>query len=290
MRAARLDWNLWMALVATLVAPVAVAWAGDRGTGVPTSRFGTYVGDGEWLAEAAGEQVLNRGFEYDPDELGFGAPIGSFKGRYEATRGLVFVAYGLSDRFAVELEASGIDASLEKAADDPSSMPAKLTESGLGRVQARLDWRWLPERGRRPELFSYAGVVVPHDKEKPLIGTADWVINGGVGAIREFRWGTMTARLGFLYDTSSTTAIDFGEYAIEYLKRLSPKVTVLVGYVVLEGDEAALATELHWSPSPRVTIRLGNRLGVVSSALSATSNAIDWAPTIGVLVRSRARE
>jgi hypothetical protein len=154
-------------------------------------------------------------------------------------------------------------------------------------VQSRLDWRWLEERGRRPEIFSYAGVVIPHDKKKPLIGTADWIYNGGVGAIRGFRWGTMTARLGFLYDTSSASAIDFGEYAIEYLKRVSPRLSVYLGYVVLEGDEASLGTELHWSPSPRVTIRLGNRLGVVSSTLSATANGLDWAPTIGVLFRPR---
>jgi hypothetical protein len=291
--------NLGIALVTALLSPASFAWAedavadeslpahlSDRGAGLPTSRFGTYVREGEWLVELAGEYLKNQGFEYDPNELGFGVPIGSFKGRYEATRGLVFVAYGLSDRFAVELEANGIDASLRKAADDPSSMPEKLTESGLGQVRSRLDWRWLPERGRRPELFSYAEVVFPHDKEKALIGTADWVINGGLGAIRGFRWGTMTVRLGFEYDTSSASAVDFHEYAIEYLKRLSPKVSVYLGYVVFEGDEASLATELHWSPNPRVMIRLGNRLGVVSSTLSATPNGLDWAPTIGVVLRS----
>jgi hypothetical protein len=287
MKPALLRRNLGIVLVSTLLAPV-VSWAQAADErGLLTSRLGTYVRAGEWLVEPAFESLDNKGFEYDPDELGFGTPIGSFKGHYRATRGLVFVAYGLSDRAAVELEASGIDASLKKAPDDPSSMPLELAESGLGRVQSRLDWRWLPERGRRPELFSYVGVVVPHDKEKPLIGTADWIFNGGIGVIRGFRWGTMTARLGFLYDTSSSSAIDFGEYAIDYLKSLSPKVSIYLGYLVFEGDEASLATELHWSPSPRVTVRLGNRLGIVASALSATSNSVDLAPTVGIVFRAR---
>lgn len=93
------------------------------------------------------------------------------------------------------------------------------------------------------------------------------------------------ARLGFLYDTFSSSAIDFGEYAVEYLKRVSPHLAVLLGYRVLEGDEASLVTELHWSPSPRVTVRLGNRLGIVSSALSATTNSVDYQPGVGMVLR-----
>ena len=257
----------------------------DRGTGIPTSRFGTYVRSKEWLVEPSLRHSKNRDMEYDPSELGF-SPGGTFHGRYEASEGLVFLSYGLSDRVAVEFEAAGIRASLRKAAADSSTMPQKLTESGLGQVRSRLDWRWLAESERRPELYSYAEAVFPHDSDKVLVGTPDWTVNGGIGAIRGFRWGTMTVRLGFEYDTGSETSLDFGEYALEYLKRLSPRVSLYAGYVVFQGDEGVLATEVQWSPGPRVVVKVGNRLGVVSeSVLGVTSNSTDWAPSVAVLFK-----
>ena len=51
------------------------------------------------------------------------------------------------------------------------------------------------------------------------------------------------------------------------------------------GDEGTLATELQWSPSPHVVVKLTNRLGVVSNFLAVTSNSADWAPGVGVLFR-----
>jgi hypothetical protein len=257
----------------------------DRGSGLPTSKFGTYVRRGEWLAGPAFEYVKNQDFEYDPAGFGFPAPEEGFHGRYQASEARVFLAYGLSDRLAVELETGAIRASLHKAADDPSGLPAENDESGLGQVRARLTSRLLEERGRRPELFGYVEALVPHEKTKPLVGTPDWVFNGGLGLIRGFRWGTVTLRAGLQYDLSSATPSDFHEYAVEYLKRLSPRWSVFLGYVVLEGDEAYLAGELQWSPSPNVIVKVGNRKGVVSSALSSTSNSADWAPAIAVLFR-----
>jgi hypothetical protein len=197
----------------------------------------------------------------------------------------VFAAYGLSQRVAIEFDLGAIDATLKKPPEDLSGLPSTLSESGLGPIRARINWRWMDETGHRPELFSYAEVVVPHDTGQSLTGTPDWVINGGLGVIRGFRWGTMTARIGVEYDTGSESELDFHEYALEYLRRISPAWSLYLGYVVFEGDEAYLATELHWSPRPNVTVRLGNRLGVVSSALSATSNSADYVPTLGVIIR-----
>ena len=57
--------------------------------------------------------------------------------------------------------------------------------------------------------------------------------------------------------------------------------------MVFEGDEGVLATEVQWSPSPRVVVKVGNRPGVVSeSVLGVTSNSTDWAPSVAVLFRS----
>jgi len=257
----------------------------DRGAGVPTSRPGTYVGAGEWLAEPYLTYSSNKDFEYDPTDLGFPSAQASLKGNYHATEARLFAAYGLSDRVALELDAGAIDASLKKAPEDLSGMPPKLSESGLGQIRARISWQWMVESEHRPELFSYAEVVVPHDTRQSLTGTSDWVFNGGLGVIRGFRWGTMTARIGLEYDTASQSQIDFHYYAIEYQRRVSPHFSLFLGYVVFEGDEAYIETELLWAPNPNVVVRLGNRLGVVSSALSATSNSAEYIPTLGVIIR-----
>ncbi len=257
----------------------------DRGAGLVTSRFGTYVLDGEWLLEPSFEYSRNKDREYDPASFGFPTTTETFEGRYEEGKARLFSAYGLSDRVAIEFEAQAIRASLEKEDGDLSGMPETTDESGLGEVRSRLDWRWCAERGHRPELFSYGEVVFPHDKGKPLTGTSDWVFNAGLGAIHGFSWGTMTFRVGLEYDTSSESAVDFHEYALEYLKRFSPAVTLYAGYVVFEGDEANLVTELQWSPEPRVVVKMTSQLGVVSSVLSTSTSSTDWSLGAGVLFR-----
>jgi hypothetical protein len=257
----------------------------DRGPGAPTSRLGTYAIAGEWLVEPYAEYTSNKDFEYDPADLGFPSAQESLHGKYHSTAGRVFAAYGLNERAVIELDAGFLDALLDRDPTDVSGGPAKISESGLGPVRARFTWQFLEENEHRPEFFGYGEAVVPHDADKALIGNPDWILNGGLGVIRGFNWGTMTARIGLEYDTSSSSRLDFHEYAIEYLRRISPGLNLYLGYVVFEGDEAYFATELHWSPKPNVTIRFGNKLGVVAQALSATSNSADYVPTLGVIVR-----
>ncbi|MEK7727606.1 MAG: hypothetical protein AAB354_04290, partial [candidate division KSB1 bacterium] len=103
----------------------------DRGPGIRTSIFGTYVRRGELLVSPFFEHYRNNDFEYKPAELGFGLEE-DYRGRFRANEGLLFVSYGLTDWLAIELEAAVIKASLYKSPFDPSTMPAKLTESGLG--------------------------------------------------------------------------------------------------------------------------------------------------------------
>ena len=256
----------------------------DRGPGVPTSNLGTYVGVGELLVEPAFEYRRNRDLEYNPVDLGFASPS-EYKGRYRESEELLFLAYGLSDRLAVELEAGLIQASLRKAANDTSALPERLTESGLGKLRTRLDWRWLTESGRRPEVFSYGEVFFPHDRGNRLVGSPDWVANAGAGVTRGFRWGTLTLRAGIKYEAASASVTDWQEYAVEYLKRLSSKVSIVGAVVVVEGDEGYLVTQLQWHMSPRADVKLTNRFGVTAQALSWTSNSFDWAPGIGVVLR-----
>lgn len=258
----------------------------DRGAGLPTSRFGTYVLAGEWLLEPSYQYSTNRDFQYDPASFGF--PVTNdegFEGRYTAGEERLFAAYGFNEKLAIEFEARAIQASLEKADEDLTGMPDKTSQSGLGEVRARLVWRWCEERGHRPELYSYGEAVFPHDDGKPLIDSPDWVYNAGFGAIHGYRWGTMTLRVGIEYDTGSESTIDFHEYAIEYLKKFSPAWTLYAGYVVFEGDEAYLATEGQWSPNPRLTVKASIQKGVVANILSASPNSMDWISAIGVLFR-----
>jgi hypothetical protein len=246
----------------------------DRGTGVATSMFGTYVRGGEWLFYPFFEYYRDADLEYAPEE--FGVPGDQdYRGRYHAREGLFFVSYGITDDLAFEFEVAAIHASFEKSIADTSSVPARLEESGLGDIEGELRWRWRRETAQRPEFFSYAELVVPHHADRPLTGTPGWEIKLGTGVTRGLRWGTLTARAALEYDTSSTSPLDLGEYAVEYLKRLSPHWRVLVG-VEGNADEVALITDAQWHITPNMFVRLNNGIGL-------TSKATDWAPEIGIV-------
>jgi len=246
----------------------------DRGRGVATSMFGTYIRKDELIVYPFFEYYRDRDFEYKPEEFGFAGAL-DFRGRYHASEGLLFVAYGLTDDLAVEAEAAVIKASLEKSPQDPSALPARIEESGLGDVEAQLRWRWRKEDERRPELFSYFEAVFPHHEDKALIGTPGWELKLGTGLVRGFKWGTLTARIAVEYTEASTSQFDLGEYAVEYLKRVSPRWRFYAG---LEGtqDELSLITEVQWHLSRHAFIRLNNGLGL-------TSKATGWTPEVGIL-------
>ncbi len=101
--------------------------------------FGTYVREGELLVYPFFEYYLDSDAEYDPSELGVG-PEMDLRGKYRASEGLIFLGYGLTDRIVFELEAAVISAQQQKSDDDPTSMPDKLEESGLGDVQTQFDF------------------------------------------------------------------------------------------------------------------------------------------------------
>jgi len=246
----------------------------DRGTGVSTSMFGTYVRQNELIVYPFYEYYRDANLEYKPEEYGAAGDV-DYRGRYRAHESLVFVGFGLSPNIAVEFEMAFISATFNKSAMDSSSLPDEINESGLGDVEGQIRWRWRTETDRRPEWFSYAEFVVPHAKDKVLIGTPGQELKFGLGVTRGFRWGTLTGRAAVQYDSSSSSPWDTGEYAVEYLKRVSPKWRVYAG-IEGEQDEVSLITEAQWHILPHGFVRFNNGLGL-------TSKATDWTPELGVL-------
>ena len=249
-------------------------WLADRRPGMPTSMFGTFIQKGELIVYPFFEGYVDDDFEYKPEELGATGDV-DYRGRYRAKEGLVMISYGLNDHVSVEFEVAGISATLDKAPGDPSALPSRLEESGLGDVEGQVRWRWNRETATRPEVFSYTEFVVPHHKEKVLIGTSGAEIKFGTGVIRGFSWGTIIARAAIEYAAGSSSQFDSGEYAVEYVRRLGPRWRVYAG---LEGaqDELSAIGELQWHINRHVVIKANTGFGL-------TSKATDFAPEVGVL-------
>jgi len=275
--------RLFLLLASFLLFPIRIALASDaelpyylrdRGPGVATSLFGTYVSGKELLAYPFYEYTRNGDQEYKPSELGFAGEHDQ-RGRLTENEGLIFLSYGLSDNVALELESALYStATLRKSSSDTSAVPQRLKESGFGDTQAELRWRWWKENERRPELWSYFEVVFPFQRDRVLIGTQDWELIQGFGLTKGFRWGTVTLRGSVAYTAEDKTT-QVGEYAIEYLKRFSPSWR---GVVSMEGeqDERAVIGELQWFFAPHAFLKLNNGFGI-------SSKAPDVAPEVGIV-------
>jgi hypothetical protein len=236
--------------------------------------FGTFVEPGELIVYPFYEYSRTPNFEYHPSELG-GVGDTDFMGRIVEHEYLLFIGYGISERLAVELEgALYAKATFDKAADDPSGLPARISESGLGDVEGQLRWRWREETAHRPELYSFLEVVLPLQKDKVLLGTQDWEGAFGFGILRGYSWGTVGGRLAVAWDGEDGRA-ELGEYAVEYIKRASPRWRF---YAALEGEsvEYSLITEAQWSFRPHALLKLNCGFGLAEQSP-------DVAPEVGVL-------
>lgn len=265
------------ALAALLEAPPAGAQevvdrSGDRGDGLPLSMFGTYIRAGELIVYPFFEYYRNNDQEYKPSELGYSQDT-DYRGRFGAREGLIFVAYGVSENLAVEFEAATITAWQERSPLDASGLPARLQQSGLGDVEGQVRWRWNRESASRPEVFSYFETVAPMQRSKLLIGTPDWEFKFGTGMVRGLSWGTVTLR-GAVANAGGR--FEIGEYAVEYLRRLSKRVRVFGGFEGTQ-DELALIAEAQVFLSPKIFLKVNNGFGV-------TSKASDWAPEVGLML------
>jgi len=251
-------------------------WQVDRGPGIPTSLFGTYVEPGEVLVYPFYEYTTTGAFEYHPSELGH---VGStdYLGELVEHEYLLFFAWGISDRVAIEIEgALYTRGEFTKAADDPSAVPDRITESGLGDVEGQVRWRWREETAERPELYSFVEVVLPLQEDKLLIGTQDWEGAFGFGLLRGYRWGSVNARATIAYDGDGSQ-VEVGEFGVELLKRVSPQFRWLAA---LEGesDEVSAIGELQWHPSEHGFFKFNCGFGL-------SEKAPDIAPEIGYVFR-----
>jgi hypothetical protein len=248
----------------------------DRGTGVRTSLLGTYIRERELVVYPFFEWYADRNLEYKPSELGYGASLEDHRGRYRASEGILFFGYGATPDLAVEFEAAVISAELRTSPGDTSSAkPPRFRESGLGDVEGQIRWRFQRETETRPEFFTYFGAVLPLQKSKRLIGTQDWEFFAGVGLTRGFHWGTLTLRAASEY-TRAERKFDAGEYAIEYLRRLSPAWRVVAAIEGDQLDEVSLLSEVQWQFGRHATLKLNNGWGL-------TTNATDFAPEVGIM-------
>ena len=246
----------------------------DRGTGIATSMFGEYVRKGELLVYPFYEFTSFGQFEYKPAELGFGLDQ-DFRGKFREHEANFFLAYGVSDRVALELESALFTtARLRKDPSDPSALPAQLKESGFGDTQAEIRYRFAHETRTRPEVFSYLEVDFPFQSSRRIIGTQTWAYKLGAGAIKGFSFGTLTARVAGEYDEVDKQVV-FGEYALEYLKRFSPRFRFYTG---MEGDQ----DEVEWIVEGQYWLARHVHLKL-NTALGLTSKAPDFAPEIGLM-------
>jgi len=243
----------------------------DRRAGIRTSIFATYVRSGELLVHPFFEAYRDKDKAYTPSEFGFAGST-EFTGKYRASEGLLFIAYGINDRVALEIEAAAIDATLEKSPSDGSAMPSKVQESGPGDMQVQFDFRLLHETEKRPEVFAFFETVFPSNTSKPLIGTPDFEYKAGGGLIRGTSVGTFTTRAAIQYVDG---AVEAGEWAVEYLRRFSPRWRMYAGVEGTQG-EVELIGELQWQPRPRIFFRFNCGYGL-------TASATDLAPDVGIV-------
>lgn len=246
----------------------------DRDAGVAMSMLGSYVDKGHVLVYPFFEWYADHNLEYKPSELGYSTSKTDYRGRFRASEGIFYVAYGITHDLAIEMEAAVITAELRPSLGDTSSgRPARVHESGLGDVEGQIRWRPQRETASRPEIWTFFETVLPLQRRRHIIGTQDWEFSAGFGLTKGYRWGTMTFRASAEYTDGQ---LDAGEYAVEYMRRLS-RAWQFIG--VIEGtqvDEVSVITEVQWYFSPYARFRINNAWGV-------TPNATDIAPEVGIM-------
>ena len=273
--------NIWMPTTADAqrrpaYPPALPPYLADRGPGIATSMFGEYVAAGEFVVYPFYEFTQANEFEYKPSEMGFGVDQ-DFRGKWREHEANSFFAYGLTDRILLEFESAYFaSVTLRKSPADPSTMPPVLKESGFGDTQAEIRYRVAHETFKRPELFSYLEVDFPFQRHRRILGTQGWEYKYGAGAIKGFSFGTLTLRVAG-ESTQEDKRIALGEYALEYLKRFSPKFRFYTG---VEGDQ----DEVEYIVEGQIWLARNVHLKL-NTAFGVTSKAPDFAPEIGIMFR-----
>ncbi len=249
----------------------------DRGGGVQASIFGTYIHKGELLVYPFVEYTRDRNREYQPAEFGLGPDV-NFRGKFHGSAGELFVGYGVTDWLALEVEGAYRSATLDKSPQDSFATPGRIKETGLADIEGQLRARVMKESDRRPELFTFAEITARSQRRKLLIADPVWDLRPGIGLVRGFSWGTVSARVTGEWNRMDKHP-DFGEVAVDYLKRLSPRWRL---YLAIEGGEGGAMDE--WDFVSGLQLRLTDfALVKLDNAVGISSKATDWAPQIGVM-------
>lgn len=251
----------------------------DRGPGIPTSLFGTYIESGQWMVYPFVEYDKNTNEEYTPIELGFPRPgftgEEEFFGELSQRESVLFIGYGLNEKFALEFEAEMyVDATLHKSLLDNSPVPPRIHESGFAGAEAQLRWMMREETAQRRAIYSFYEVEFPFQDKNVLIGAQDVEVAAGIGFIRHHSWGTLNGRVSVAYD-GAENKVELGEYAIEYLKRVNDRWRV-VATIEGEDDEVSLIGEAQLTLREGIVLKLNSGFGL-------TKKASDFAPEIGVI-------
>ncbi|HJX15632.1 MAG TPA: transporter [Candidatus Deferrimicrobiaceae bacterium] len=253
------------------------AYLSDRGDGITTSLFGTYIREKEFLFYPFYEYTYTGKFEYEPIELGFSGNQEFSGGKLEEHEFLLFFAYGFTDSLAVELE-SAVYSSADFTKDPSDTTGVRnIRESGLGDTEVNIRWRHWKETASRPEITFFFQTVFPFQKNKRLIGTQDWEFVPGIVLTKGYPFGTLALRLSAAYDTGENKA-EFDEWAIDYVKRLAPVWRVVLSLEGEQTDEVSIIGEVQYTLSENAVLKINSGFGL-------TEKAPDVAPEIGVLFR-----
>lgn len=249
----------------------------DRGSGISSSIFGTYIDKHQLVIYPFFSYIIDHDQEYSPAQLGLG-PDDTYLGKYKASEGIIFVGYGISNRFALELEASYIAVTFDKSIDDNSGFPSRIEESGFADFEGQLRVRIANESAGRPEVFGFLEITPPFQRNRKLIGNEDWDFKPGIGIVKGYSWGTITFRSTIEY-TRTDSSLNVGETALEFIRRFSPKWQFYCGIEGGEGggpDEWVLTPGINWQISQNLYVRCYSAIGLFPKAT-------DWAPELGLL-------
>ena len=254
------------------------AYLSDRGDGIPTSLFGTYIREKEFLFYPFYEYTRTPNFEYEPTELGFTGNQEFEGGKLVEREALVFFAYAFNDSLAIELE-SAVYSSIHftKASNDNTNVPSDIRESGLGDTEINIRWRYRKETATRPEVTFFFQTVFPFQKNKKLLGTQDWEFAPGIVLTKGYPFGTLALRLSLEYETGENK-VKFDEWAIDYVKRLTPLWSVVLSLEGEQADEVSIIGEVQYTLSKNAVLKINSGFGLVEKAP-------DFAPEIGMLFR-----
>ncbi len=247
----------------------------DRGPGIRTSEFQTYIGRHQLLFLTSAAYTKDHNLEYNPVDWGYGTQA-DLRGTFRSSTAQLFVAYGVTDWLAVELEGSSLSARFEKSSRDTTATPARIRESGVGDFAGQVRVRFARER--RPEIWGSVEVIPANQQRKVLIGDKITDVKSEIGLTRGFQFGTMTLRTTVEYNHADHHW-DLGETSLEYLRRLSPDWRILLA---IEGgetgapDEWVFVTAGQWRIANRFFLKFANGFGLMSKST-------DWEPQVGIL-------